>query len=134
MKYLKRILLILIPIFLILFISIFHITTKNKKYESKLKEEIKINYQLEEEIETINKYNKNYIIITKTKVVVLNKKYQLLLEENIKKLAKNKDNYTLIYKNNKLLYENTILKKDKVIYEYYDAYTYEYLDKIIMEG
>jgi hypothetical protein len=133
MKYIRQIILFIVVSILIILISIFYIVSANNNYEKKLIKEIKKNYTINEEIEKVNKYDNNYIITTKTKIIVLNKKYKNIKEEDINKLASNLDNYTLIYKNNKLMYENTIIKKDKVIYEYYDAYTYEYQDNTILE-
>jgi len=133
MKYLKKIITIILVIAFILWLSIFYIIKKNDKYEENLIEEIQDNYKINEEIIEVNKYDNKYIIISNTKIIVLNYKYINIFEENKNKLAKNTNNYILVYKNNKLVYENTILKKDKVIYEYYDAYTYEYLDNITLE-
>lgn len=133
MKYLKKLILIILIIILILLLGIFLIIKQNKKYETNLIKEIQKNYQINDTIKKINKYDSNYIIITNNNIIVLNTKYEKLKEEQKNKLAKNKNKYILVYKNNNLVYENTILKKDKVVYEYYDAYTYEYLDNIILE-
>ena len=133
MKHIKKIIGIIIIVLFILWLSIFYIVRKNNNYEKRLINEIKENYQIQEEITDVNTYDNNYIVITPNKVIVLNSNYENIKEESTSKLAQNTNNYTLIYKNNNLMYENTILKEDKVIYEYYDAYTYEYVNNIILE-
>lgn len=134
MKYIKKFILIIIVSLLIMWIALFYVVNNNKKYQSKLIEEVEKKYKTEEKIKTVNKYDNNYIVITKNKVIVLDSKYNNIKEEDLSSLAENINEYTLIYKNNKLMYEKIILKKDKVIYEYYDAYTYEYVNNLVLEG
>lgn len=133
MKHLKKIILVIILVLLIIFLAIFYVVNKNRNYEKDLIKEVQENYDIDNDIKQVNKYDHNYIIITEDKVIVLNSDYEKIKEEKITSIAKNTDNYTLIYKNNKLVYEKTILKDDKVVYEYYDAYTYEYIDNMILE-
>lgn len=134
MKHIKKIILLAFSFLLIIFLTIFSIKKSNNNYKKEIIQEIKNNYQIEEKILEVNKYDHNYVVITKEIIIVLNSKYEKIKEEKKNKLAENKENYKLVYKNNNLMYEKKILKKQKVIYEYYDAYTYEYKDSIILEG
>ena len=119
MKKIISIISILLIIIIILSLILFSITNKNDKYLSSITKDISKNYKIEEKITYSNKYGNYYIFTTKKNVIVLNKEYEEILKEKISILDKN--NLDLIYKNNKLMYEETIYKKDKVTYKYYDA-------------
>lgn len=136
-KKIKRIrnVIIIIVLAISIFLGIvYYITSRSDNYQNRLIKEVKKHYDIDEKISLINKYENNYIIITEDKVIVLNKKYEELTKEDLEKLATNPKKYRLIYKNNKLMYEETILKKDKVTYSYYDAKTYEIIDTVVLEG
>ena len=80
-----------------------------------------------------NLYGNYYIFTTKEKVIVLNKEFREVASEDKSQLAENKNDYQLIYKANKLMYEETILSKKAVTYKYYDSKTYKQLSKITLE-
>lgn len=131
-KIIKVVALVLILILIIFFIFL-SLRNKNNDYLDSISKDIKDNYKIEEKITYSNKYGNYYIFTTKKKVIVLNKEYEKVLKEDIKKLAKNKKNYPLIYKNNKLLYEETILKNNKLTYKYYDATNNKLVKETTME-
>ena len=131
-KIIKIVALILIIIFIIFFILL-SITNKNNNYLNSISKDIKKNYKIEEKITYANKYGNYYIFTTKSKVIVLNKEYEKILKEDLKILEDNKNKYELIYKNNKLIYEETILKKDKLTYKYYDATNNKFIKETTME-
>lgn len=133
MKKALKFILIIIFIIVICFLLLFYINNKNHNYLNDIEKNITKNYKLDEKITYSNIYGNYYIITTNTKVIVLNKEYELELESNIDILASNKNNYELIYKNSKLMYEETILKKDKLTYKYYDATNYELIKETTME-
>ena len=74
-----------------------------------------------------------YIFTTNSNVIVLTKEYKEVLKEDINKLAKNTNNYELIYRTNKLMYEDTTVKDNKVTYDYYDANTYKKISSTTLE-
>lgn len=131
-KILKVAALILIIIFIISFILL-SITNKNNNYLDNITKDIKENYKVEDKITYSNKYGNYYIFTTEKKVIVLNKEYEEVLKKDIDILDENKNNYDLIYKNNKLMYEQTILKKDKLTYKYYDATNNKFIKETTME-
>ena len=47
---------------------------------------------------------------------------------------KNSDNYDIVYRDNTLVYFNDKLDDKKLIYEYYDIYTYEVIDRVFVGG
>ena len=132
----KKIIKIIIPILILIVIYILvlsFINNKNENYMNQTLKNIKDNYPIKEKATYYNIYGNYYILKTSNKIIVLNKEYEEILKEKIDVLAPNPNNYNLIYKNNKLMYEETILKKDKLIYKYYDANTSEFIKKTNME-
>ena len=121
MKKILKILIIPFIILLIILIYTIYLVNNNRNYLNNITKDIKANYPLTEEITYSNKYNNYYIFTTNTKVIVLNNEYTEILKENISNIITPPKNQKLIYKTNKLMYEETILKEDKLIYKYYDA-------------
>ena len=120
-------------IVLVIFIYISSIINNNQKYLNSITKNIKDNYKINEEITYYNEYNNYYIFTTENKVIVLNKEYSEILNENISIIKKTPNNQELIYKTNKLMFEETILKDTKLIYKYYDATTGEFIKETVME-
>ena len=105
----------------ILYIS--YITNHNQDELNNITQSIKDNYSVKDEITYSNRYGNYYIFTTESDVYVLNNEYQKVYQKEISSLATNEENLPIIYKTNKLMYEKTIRKKDKITYEYYDALT-----------
>ena len=121
-KVLRSILIILIILITgILYIS--YITNHNQDELNNITQSIKDNYSVKDEITYSNRYGNYYIFTTESDVYVLNNEYQKVYQKEISNLATNEENLPIIYKTNKLMYEKTIRKKDKITYEYYDALT-----------
>ena len=133
MKKILKILIIPFIIILSTILYIFYLINNNHKYLDSITKNIKDNYQINEKITYTNEYNNYYILTTKTKVIVLNNEYSEILNENIKTIKEKKENQELIYKNNKLMFEETNIKDDKLIYKYYDATNGEFIKETIME-
>ena len=133
MKKIIKLTLIVISILVIISIYLITINNQNNKYLEIINKDIKKNYKLKEKITYSNKYGNYYIFTTKKNVIVVNKKYEEILKKDIDILDENKNNYELIYKNNKLMYEKTILKKGKLTYKYYDATNNKFIKETTME-
>ena len=133
MKKILKILLILIILLIIYLLTLLYIYNKNNKYLTNLSDTIKENYKISSNITYVNFHNNYYIIKTKKQIIILKKEYDEILTDDINILAPNPKNYQLIYKNNKLMYEETKLKKNKIIYKYYDATNNELIKEINME-
>lgn len=121
MKHILKILFLLLIISITIILILSNINKNNNKYLDNITKNIKENYNIKEKITYSNLYGNYYIFTTKTKVIVLNKEYEEINKFDIEILSNNKNNYPLIYKNNKLMYEETIKKKNKITYKYYDA-------------
>ena len=136
MDKLKTIIKIIAVILLIILINIFsktYIINKNKNYEESIEAIIKDNYQVNSKITYINIYGNYYIFTTKDNIIVLNKEFEEVLTEKLSALAPNTNNYEIIYRTSKLMYENTIIKNNSITYEYYDAKTYEKIKTTTLE-
>ena len=133
MKKILKILIIPVIILIIILIYTIYLVNNNRNYLNNITKDIKANYPLTEEITYSNKYNNYYIFTTKTKVIVLNNEYTEILKENISNIITPPKNQKLIYKTNKLMYEETILKEDKLIYKYYDATNGEFIKETVLE-
>ena len=121
-KTIIKIIVILVILLLIVIFSLSYMINKNNNYQEEIIKNIEKNYNISN-ITYANVYNTYYILTTKDNVIVLDKEYKEVLKEKTSILANNSNNYQLIYKNKKLIYEETILKDNKVIYTYYDAKT-----------
>ena len=125
--------LIIVIILVVGVLYISYITTQNETQLNKIVQNIQENYNIKEEINYSNQYGNYYIITTKNQVIVLNKEYQEILKEDISSLAENKENLSLIYKTNKLMYEKTTRKENEITYKYYDATTGELIKTTSLE-
>lgn len=124
-----------VPFIIVLCITIYIVYTvnHNQKYLDSITQDIKDNYQINEEITYSNKYNNYYIFTTDTRVIVLNNEYSEILNESIATIKNITNNQELIYKTNKLMFEETILENNNLIYRYYDATTGEFIKETVME-
>ena len=104
--------LIIIIVFLILLIP----SIKNKNYKNNMLDNIYKNTSLEN-IDYINKDNNYYIIKIENKVIVLDLNYE---EVYTKELVR-ESNLSLVYKRNNLYYEEKIVEKEKITYNYYST-------------
>lgn len=132
MKKLLQIILIPIIIIIVVIIYISYLSNSNQKYLDSITENIKDNYQIDEEITYSNLYGNYYIFTTKSKVFVLNKQYEEILSDSIATI-KIKEDMELIYKTNMLMYEEKQVKDKVVTYKYYDATTGDFIKETTME-
>lgn len=132
MKKLLQIILIPIIIIIVVIIYISYLSNSNQKYLDSITENIKDNYQIDEEITYSNLYGNYYIFTTKSKVFVLNKQYEEILSDSIATIKIKKD-MELIYKTNMLMYEEKQVKDKVVTYKYYDATTGDFIKETTME-
>ena len=133
MKKVLRSILIIVIILIIGILYISFITNHNQDELNNITKSIKDNYSIKDEITYSNRYGNYYIFTTESDVYVLNNEYKEVCKKSINDLAENEDNFPIIYKTNKLMYEKTIRKKDKVVYEYYDALTGKLIKETILE-
>ena len=127
--YMKKYVAIIISILIIILLSITYLGSNVNKYNSNLNKVIKENYSIDNKLINVNKYNNYYILTTSDNIIVLNNKYQEIYKEDISKI-KQTNNKDIIYKNNKLMYLEKEISKNKVVYKYYDPSNLELLKEI----
>ena len=133
MKKVLRSILILAIILITGILYISYITNHNQDELNDITKSIQENYSIKDKITYTNRYGNYYIFTTASNVYVLNNEYKEVYKKSIQDLSENKENLPLIYKTNKLMYEKTIRKKDKITYEYYDALTNKLIKKTTLE-
>lgn len=133
MKKIGKIILSIIIVIILGILYMSYLTNHNQNYLDNITKNIEENYKINDKITYSNQYGNYYIFTTKDQVIVLNKDYEEVIKENLSTLKENTDNYPLIYKTNKLMYEKTKIEDNTLIYEYYDAKTKELIKTTTME-
>lgn len=126
----KRIIIIFLSITFILLILLLYITNDN--YYNNISKSIKDNYA-NINLYYVNKYNDYYIFLSDENYGVLDGEYNEIMLISKSLVHDNTNNYDVIYKDNKLIYQEEVLDKDKLMINYYNIYTYQ-LDKTITIG
>ena len=130
----KKIIIIFICVVVFLFISVVYIVNRNNNYLNNILKDIKDNSEIKEDIIYYNKYNNYYIVLTKDNIIVLDKDYQEVYNNNTEKFQDKTKEYEIIYKIDIPMYEETKKEGNKLKYIYYDIYTLEKIDEIEIEG
>ena len=118
---------------IVILLLIAYIDYNNDSYLNKLKEKIIKNTEISD-IEYINKYGEYYIVFNNDYLYLIDNEYQIILEKEKFLIHENDKNYDIIYKDNKFMYFNEVYKDGIIIYEYYDIYKYELIDRILVGG
>ena len=126
----KRIIIIFLSITFILLMLLLYITNDN--YYNNISKSIKDNYA-NINLYYVNKYNDYYIFLSDENYGVLDGEYNEIMLISKSLVHDNTNNYDVIYKDNKLMYQEEVLDKDQLMINYYDIYTYQ-LDKTITMG
>jgi len=129
----KKIIVIFIGIFLCSFILISLIVNNDNKYINSLENKILDNTDIET-IKYINYYDDYYIVCDDYNLYLFNSEYLEILSINLKLLFDNGKNYDIVYKNKTLMYMDSYKNKEGIIFKYYDIYTGEVIDEIIVGG
>lgn len=130
----KKIIIVFISLVLLAFFFILFPVARNNKYTNNLEKEVTDNYEIKEKINYLNKSNLYYIILTTKNLIVLDKNYKEILKEDIKKIKILDKDYELVYRLNNVMYETKEISKDKITYNYYDIYTNELIDTLVVGG
>ena len=120
-------------IIIIILIFIFYMTFDDKMIQDNIKKDIIKNTEISL-VEYLNKYDNYYIVMDNNSLYVIDSSYKVVLEIEKFLLHQNTDNYQIIYKDDKIMYFCDKYEDGKLIYEYYDIYKYELIDKIIIGG
>lgn len=130
----KKLIIIFISIILFLFTCVCIIIGVDKNYIKNMEKNISKKTNVKN-IEYINKYDGYYIVMDLENLYLFDKDYQEIFSAVVDSLHKNKNDYDIIYKDMKVMYmDNYKSKKEGVIFKYYDIYTYELIDEIVIGG
>ena len=129
----KKLIIIFISIILFLFIGIWIVVGVDRNSIKDIENDIIKNTDIKK-IEYVNMYDGYYIVIDLNNLYLFNKKYEEIFEVERDKIYKNKNNYDIVYRNETIMYMDNYKKKDGLIFKYYDIYTYELIDEIVVGG
>lgn len=127
----KKIIMVFILLVVIVFTFIIIIVSNNNKYTDNITKDIIANYKVNGKINYLNKSGLYYIIIDNVNLIVLDNNYKVVLEQE--KIARN-NKYNVVYKQNRLMYEEDKVIKGKIRYTYYDINTLEKIKDITIGG
>lgn len=129
----KKVVISFISIILVIFIMILYMVSSDDKnslsLESILKDKIDIS-----EINYLNKYNDYYLVEDSNYLYLIDKEYKIISKLEIELIHKNINNYAIIYEDDKIYYLNDYIDDDKMVYEYYDIYSYEMIKQVLVGG
>lgn len=120
-----------IIIFLVVLFIVIYPVIKNDNYDKKLINNIYNNTEIEK-VEYLNKDNNYYIVKDKEKIVVYNLNYEEVYSITLDKIKESKLDF--VYRRNKLYYIDKKVKKEKVIYKFYDVISLEEVYKTTVGG
>lgn len=86
-----------------------------------------------EKVDYLNIYGDKYIVLTDDNLYVFDKEYHELLNIDKILIHDNKNNYDIVY-DDKLMYQECLEKENKIIYNYYDIYSYEFIKSVSLGG
>lgn len=86
------------------------------------------------DIEYVNKYDGYYIVRNSQYIYLFNSEYEEITSINVKLVYDNENNYDIVYRNKTIMYMDNYKNKEGIIFKYYDIYTYEVIDEVIIGG
>ena len=128
----KKIVLILLGIFVSIYIIISLMVRNDKRYTLELYNEVYEKSKLED-IEYVNYYDNHYIVIDNDYLYLFNDEFNLIVNIDKSLLYDKYDNYDIIYKDMTLMLMDNYKNEEGIVYMYYDIYTGECIDKIIID-
>ena len=96
-----------------------------------MREEIIKKTKIKDIIDVIE-YDNYYIVKSNEYVYLIDFEYQEVFSIDINLMHSNDKDYDLVYRENMLMYMDDFKKKNKVIFKYYDIYTYEFIDEVVV--
>ena len=103
----------------------------DNKYFNGLKKEISENTDITD-IVYVNKYDGYYIVKDNEYIYLFNSNYEEITRIKLSLLYDNKKKYDIVYRDKTIMYMDNFKNKEGIIYRYYDIYTYELIDEIVI--
>ena len=124
---------IFITMMFLFFIGVIIILRIDNIYSNNLVDLIKKNTDVDN-IEYVNKYDNCYLVKDSKYLYLFNSKYEEITNINLNLVYENKNNYDIVYRNKTIMYMEDNKNKEGIIYRYYDIYTYELIDEVVVGG
>lgn len=128
-KYIILIVACVTIFFLIYYLLIYTKVHSNDKYIDSIKSNITNKYK-KINIDYVNEYGGYYIVVSNNNIIVLDFDYNEIIKDSVSNIKLNK--FDIVYKTNKIMYEETVLKNNKLIYNYYDIDSGKFMDSVIL--
>ena len=122
-----------ILIIIIIFISMNVMIYIDNKYILELEERISKNTDIND-IVYVNEYDEYYIVMDNKNLYLFSSDYIEINRIDVLKIHSNKNNYEIVYRDNMIIYMDSYKNKDGVVFKYYDIYTYELVDELMVGG
>ena len=129
----KKVVVGFIILICLVFISMLVMVSIDSKDVLKLEDEIRDNTSVDM-VQYVNKYDGYYIVLDKEYLYLFNDLYEEIYKIEIEKIHKNKNNYELVYRNNTIMYMDSYTKTDGIVFKYFDIFTYEMIDEVVIGG
>ena len=129
----KKVVVGFIILICLVFISMLVMVSIDSKDVLKLEDEIRDNTSVDM-VQYVNKYDGYYIVLDKEYLYLFNDLYEEIYKIEIEKIHKNKNNYELVYRNNTIMYMDSYTKTDGIVFKYFDIFTYEVIDEVVIGG
>ena len=129
----KKLVFLFMGIILGLFISLLIMISINNKYMEKLEKDIYKKTDVKD-IKYINEYDDYYIVMDSENIYLFDNKYDEITRIKVNLVYQNKNNYDIVYRNKTIMYMDNYKNKDGIVFKYYDIYTCEEIDSVIIGG
>lgn len=129
----KKLVGIFIFIIIILFMGIFVMVSIDNRYFNKLEDKIRDNVKIKD-IVYVNEYDNNYIVMDNEYLYLFDSEYDEIYKIEVDNIHKNKFDYDIVYRDSTIMYMDSSKNKDGVKFRYYDIYTYELIDEVLVGG
>lgn len=127
----KKVLICLIGLLIITFIVISLVVRNDNKYIDSLKDIIIKNTDIER-IEYVNYYDNYYIVVDYEFLYLFNNEFEFVFSIDKNMLFDKYNKYDIVYRNKTLMFMDNYKNKEGIIFKYYDIYTGECIDEIII--
>lgn len=105
----------------------------DNRYFNKLEDKIRDNVKIKG-IVYVNEYDNNYIVMDNEYLYLFDSEYDEIYKIEVDNIHKNKFDYDIVYRDSTIMYMDSSKNKDGVKFRYYDIYTYELIDEVLVGG
>lgn len=127
----KRVLIVLISLLIIVFIIISFVVKNDNKYIEELEDIIIRNTDIEK-MEYVNYYDNYYMVIDDNYLYLFDNEFDLIFSVDENMLFDKYYKYDIVYRDKTLMLMDNYKNKEGIIFKYYDIYTGECIDEIII--